>query len=329
MSKFNNILIGCDPEFVFTKNDQIKSMQTLLRSLNPNVEWMNEQFGYDAHGITGEIRPAPSANVYELLDNIKGCFRHGVSICPEIIFGDLLAGSMRFGEHLGGHIHIATNQSKKLANNTQVLMYILNMHIAYPLALLDSKDDADARHRRGYGTYGNNRIQEWGLEWRTPYSWLCDETLAGGVLAATKVIVQEFQRTERLDKIYGEFNHSLIQAYFDDHAVEEIVRFVKDFRPLDRLSKMELFKEYESLLVPMYEMAFRGEMRVNSTGNILTTWKGILPKNIVDLLEYRQMISEDQLLKLIGNSGADLYEDMMAGISKSYQAGPTEDGIPF
>ena len=149
-------LLGADPEFCLI--DEHGTIVTASRALSMN---MRAKFGPDGGGECAEIRPTPADTPRGLAASIRrtlarGYERYGYS---------MVAGTgSDLGYPTGGHLHLQLEPEN-------VDPHVLDVYIGLPLAALEPEVGRSWR-RKMYGRWGDIRSQNWGLEYRTPSSWL-------------------------------------------------------------------------------------------------------------------------------------------------------------
>ncbi|MDD4996368.1 MAG: hypothetical protein PHW15_02780 [Patescibacteria group bacterium] len=144
----DKITIGCDPEFeLFDSNGVLMVREDL------NVDGrLQNKIGADGHGMQLELRPNPSTDPKDVVDDLINLFG-SVAHLKVSTKGDQ--------EPLGGHIHFGAPTGKALTKYTE-LVRVLDHFIGNHFHTLDGR----ARH--GYGENGDIRYQPWGFEYRTP-----------------------------------------------------------------------------------------------------------------------------------------------------------------
>ena len=143
------ITIGCDPEFELYNSENM-----LLIGDDLNAEGrLQKKIGADGHGKQLELRPEPSENVEDVIDDLSNLFK-SVSHLRVDCKGDR--------EPLGGHIHfgITSNKHPMTLTYTQTIADVLDVFIGRHTQCLSGKA------RGQYGKLGDIRNQPWGFEYR-------------------------------------------------------------------------------------------------------------------------------------------------------------------
>jgi len=179
------ITIGCDPELIiFDKKTRVRADAILHRA---------EIFGCDGHSSTAELRPAAHNDTREVLNNIASLLMWFKETFPEY---SLIAGAHVDGEPIGGHIHIGGTLYPELNDRLDKVFYALNILV---------EPEEQTKKRSSVGSYGQRkefRRKPWGIEFRTPLSWLLSPYHALAYLGLAKLIVQ--YRDLDINKIYEE-----------------------------------------------------------------------------------------------------------------------------
>jgi len=171
------LLIGCDPEFtMIDKKGKPVCSNPYLEKLIPHFR---RKIGRDrgGGGYIWELRPNPSTNPREVVEEIRYLFSQIAIHCPETLQYTWLAGSSVKGLPLGGHIHFGVFLEKEMIMALDVLL-------APVVALIN-----DQEKLKGYGQLGDWRKKAHGFEYRSLGSWLWAPGITLGILALAQVIV--------------------------------------------------------------------------------------------------------------------------------------------
>jgi hypothetical protein len=192
------ITIGCDPEFLVMQGENTNT------NLNFNHVDENGHIGIDHSGRVGELRPKPGTP-YEVTMRIKNMFawikenHRGYSI----ICGG--GADSPHGQSIGGHIHVggiypiitkdghpswSRDGSRKLNPVVEVNKLILAFDFFIGLRLKKVPGGQRPARNSAYGKPSAVDITSWGLEYRTPPSWLTDPQLTESSLAIMKRITE-------------------------------------------------------------------------------------------------------------------------------------------
>lgn len=160
------VAVGCDPEL------ELK----IGRETIPGGDYFDEhELGHDGAYVPIEFRPPPGDG-FTVSQHISRIMREMYDrICHEEDVR-VLAGS-GYSIPLGGHIHISgpyRHWRERIDFLDVELSQFLNS-MSHGVRVID-------RRQRGYGLTGEVRENDWGIEYRTPLSWLSTPTLTCGAL---------------------------------------------------------------------------------------------------------------------------------------------------
>lgn len=179
------ITLGADPEMILTdhQGNLLHGHWTCTR-FDPAGR---NKFGQDTGGRTLELRPTPSPDPRQVVTRLKNIMKYACRKHPDLLNYKATAGSMA-GYPLGGHIHLGIpyEHRKYISELVQALDYFL----AIPLFLLEKP--AEMRERGGYHNFGAYNGKDFGVEYRTPSSWLVSKGVALGTMCVAKIVGQEF-----------------------------------------------------------------------------------------------------------------------------------------
>jgi hypothetical protein len=145
----------------------------------------------DGSGRPFEVRPDPSNDPMEVVENIANIFREAVSDEPRLASYNWIAGADPRGWPTGGHIHFGIMQPNgRFMVEPPKACARLDNHLGAILALIEGPEGS-LRRSHNYGLPGDYRIQQWGFEYRTPASWLTSPYVAAACLCLAKAIVWE------------------------------------------------------------------------------------------------------------------------------------------
>jgi len=185
------IQIGCDPEFLLMKgNSRINIADSFSRST------AHGDIGGD-HGFrVGELRPKHghpkdvTSNICALVLKLKN------DVNRHADFGETVkmvagGGGELTTESIGGHIHISglnfsmSNFSKsRMMSHEDRLILALDFFVGRRLKRVPGGKRASSN----YGQPSDVRSQSWGIEYRTPPSWLSEPKLTESTLAITYLV---------------------------------------------------------------------------------------------------------------------------------------------
>ena len=108
------ITLGCDPEFVMIDQEgNLVCSEPMLIRLSPHF---CRRIGRDGggKGYIWELRPRPSTDPREVVEEIRYLFSRIAIHCPETLQYTWLAGNSVKSFPLGGHIHFGVPPEKKM-----------------------------------------------------------------------------------------------------------------------------------------------------------------------------------------------------------------------
>ncbi|MAT59916.1 MAG: hypothetical protein CMF23_18230 [Ignavibacteriae bacterium] len=152
--------IGCDPELVCRRNGQFVHAHHYFKQ--------NSSFGLDGNNSICELRPGYSESPLDLTAKIQLVLEYGHDKHPELEF---YSGQYVDDYPIGGHIHLSVSPTDKLIDSLDTVLYSFSNCI-------DDKDQRYKRERTGYGKRKSYRRKSYGIEYRTPGSWLLSPTTA-------------------------------------------------------------------------------------------------------------------------------------------------------
>lgn len=194
------VTIGSDPEFGIidakTKR-QIRADSVLEPSYRTLV-------GVDGHSHLGEMRPIHGNDPFIHLGTIKRLMYalKGMVKTMEAAEGrsvEVIAGSMVADDFMGGHIHIGRKKSHKFIN-------VLDYYLMPIMACIEPKKPFLRRvtgrcsYGAEYGRLFDVRRKTYGVEYRTPQSWLYSESIARGILVTAWTLASYVRLLKRTPK---------------------------------------------------------------------------------------------------------------------------------
>lgn len=165
------LTLGADPELILHKDGKIA----------PANQYFNgsDEFGCDGNSTVAELRPKPAKTPWALVSYIAQLIDWGHKEFPDL---KMKAGPLAFDFSIGGHIHFNIPATPNRINNLDTLLGAVESHI-YP------SRDIEKRRSNGYGALSQYRRKSYGIEYRTPASWLTSPTIALVYLTLAKLAV--------------------------------------------------------------------------------------------------------------------------------------------
>ncbi len=214
---FNDILIGCDPEFFLTE-----------KGVGRNISASNFFSHYGEVGSDGglvEIRPRPDfkpkgvvSNIYELFNQVYHRIQtRGILKRLEI---EMVAASNHRDASAGFHIHFGLPETllrRKLQTAWIMsnMVNILDFYVGIPAILPEGNEDCKRRSERfsRYGKPGDHRVDSLTLEYRVPGGHLLRHpVLTWGILAIGTTVMKDL--LSRLNTYTEDFKR---KVYFDKY----------------------------------------------------------------------------------------------------------------
>lgn len=183
------ILLGADPEFLILSPENNSNREMPIIPADDVYSEIIVQdvgmVGQDGHSCVGELRfSRPFTNAKELTDATGVLLKNLVlNIDPRLI---IVGGSGRYGEAIGGHIHLG---HATIHNHAAYLSDVMDLMIAIPLLLLSDREAAKMRICEScYGKLGSIAVGYRRLEYRPLPSWLVSRSYTLAVLTMAEMI---------------------------------------------------------------------------------------------------------------------------------------------
>jgi len=197
------LTIGSDPEFILIDKSKeiIEAKNYLVNSFEEEDVWddVDPEIGINGNEILGELRPQH----YD--DPIKHYRRIGYVLNKTLEFIDdndlsLLAGSGTCLDNeicTGGHIHFGIEEKYQTDEFYNKLKRSLDICLSIPLLFIEKyPENIYRRTNTPYGSLGSIRTPFYGLEYRTPASWLVTPRITRSVLSLAFSIYNEVFNVE-------------------------------------------------------------------------------------------------------------------------------------
>ena len=200
--------IGADPEFsIILQNKRIDACATMREILKGKKEFKHcdndmgfdvakfGNIGWDGASQTGEIRPAPSYDPKDVVNNIAGLFK---------AFGKYMSifelSTLSQHASIGGHVHFEANENWSSQKQKSIHLQMISFYL--PILMAENKINLALRIRQGYGSMNDSRWENKGYddnhnpvrtyEFRCPSAeWLTSPKIANAVLSYLGVIYNE------------------------------------------------------------------------------------------------------------------------------------------
>lgn len=176
--------IGADPEVVLVDEDGSPL------SADDYLSYETQGIGTDGCGETAEIRPKPSNSILAVVASIRMLMQ---DFRAETKF-DFVSGALYDGQTLGGHVHFGYVEPTSGCNCNTATPIIMNDAVReidkvyFPWEEgIANKNEIKRREDRGYGGRNAWKAQPHGFEYRTPFSWLYNPTMAVAAIGLCEI----------------------------------------------------------------------------------------------------------------------------------------------
>ena len=280
MTKAFNFTIGADPEFVCL--DQFGKIIHASDVVDDDDETPSE-FGHDGCESVFEVRPSPHVNPPTVINRIRNIFLNSIRLHPELLQYRWTAGSVVNGHPIGGHIHFGISD---YTNNYQYIVSILDVYLGLPLLLLEKVNEAKNRRKKSYGKKGDFRDPDYGLEYRTPSSWLVSPQIAVAALCLAKTIVYEYLNTNFHSVITI---NSINKTDFNQVYRNKLKKIFYSVWP--HITRMQLYPKYQSYINLIYFLILHNRTW-HPYGDLKQTW-GLVDSSLENRLISMRCIWSD------------------------------------
>lgn len=211
----NKLTIGADPEIVLV-NPLTGKYISAQEVINAGT---SEPFGLDGNPTTIEIRPDYADNPLELVDNIDRLLRKASKDFPQAFRLDMKPSNTSV--IVGGHLHFGHNLLMKTSMRS-LTAEALDTLLAPLMAMVENTQDRQARINSSYGKLYDWRPAEWGLEYRTPASWIANRKLAEAVCCLGYSIVKQAIENPDIMNNFISIPHSELKTIYDKNCIETL-----------------------------------------------------------------------------------------------------------
>ena len=228
--------IGADPEFgALDRSGNIVCASDYVDGGN------DVEFGCDGNDMTFELRPAPSKNPLQIVNNIHDIFVRKTIETPEILKLKWIAGTWHAGYPFGGHVHFGL--SNRQVNHSEAINH-LDHYVGVVSLLLEVKADGIKRREDSYGGMGDMRTQSWGFEYRPMSSWLSSPYVAAAILCLSKTVMYE-----KLNNPNFKWHQFAVPADFRNMNQERILsKFPEIWADITKMYLYQQYKPYIDLI---------------------------------------------------------------------------------
>ncbi len=262
--------IGSDPEFLFVKDGSLYNASNLYSGTG-----MNDEIGVDGHASTAELRPKAKTNPIEHFNEIEKNLKKVYSKVKSMGI-TTLAGSKKFGDIIGGHIHFGNvyiHANDGTLTNKDIVN-ILDLYLGLPLMMVEEEKESSNR-KLSYGQLSDVRKQPHGFEYRTPSSWLVSRGITKSALCLAYTVMDAYLQNGK--KIY---NESIYRGTIDRIKFNKTNK--KYYSQLmgyvyHKIKQMPLYGTYHKEINSLFSMIKLG-MVWKSNADIFSNW-GIKERN--------------------------------------------------
>lgn len=273
--------IGCDPEFVLVDNTGHLTSANSYPFFNSTQE--DSKIGCDGSGTPVEIRtaPVPTNKVQLMLDDINNSFSRIARFCNDKNF-NLYAGAYKKSTCIGGHIHFGgrdlTHDPRYQSSGKQKfqikLVHLLDTYFTPMSNFFITSEELGRRIRSSHGSYGvlgQYRRQDWGIEYRTPYSFLISPLITKGLFSLACLLSSHYKKIKFNDKLIREVKHYYMDLgeHFTPIRLKSIYKTIKP-NILKMMSWHSPNPKQNSSILSLFSLIERG--RMPKTMNVLTNY---------------------------------------------------------
>jgi hypothetical protein len=226
------MFIGTDPEFILTDkygHSVNASTRSFFASSRP---W--SKIGCDGSGFPAEIRtdPVPIDRIDLMMDDINNTFTKIGRFCKKEKL-NMFGGAYKKGYAIGGHLHFGWNKLifdpriKKNDIYTKKLIHVLDCYFT-PISnyFVDDKQLWKRSNGTSYGNLSAYRKQNYGVEYRTPYSFLLSPLITTGLFSLACLVAKHSQKIKTndqlKDKVLKYYNNG-----FSKNKLDNIYKIIK------------------------------------------------------------------------------------------------------
>ncbi len=196
------ITLGCDPELVCRINGEFTSASNYFK--------YRSSMGVDGNDEIAELRPGYSTSPIDLTAKIRTVLEYGHEQYPNLEF---ISGHYVDDNPIGGHIHLGVEPTPEVIEALDIVLSAFS-------DCIDDQEQVIYRRESGYGKKKSYRNKHYGLEYRTPGSFLLSPTVAlvTFTLAKLAVIGAEEDKLD-FDKLKGRDDPCAFLLNFEDYLV--------------------------------------------------------------------------------------------------------------
>lgn len=267
-------MIGTDPEFVLC--DRYHDLMSARRFtfFSSTKRW--SKIGCDGAGTPVEIRTTPVAinKIGIMLNDMNTSLNRISRFCEKRQYR-LYAGAWKKGCPIGGHLHFGHSD---LINDIRIneynkpalkLVHLLDCYFTPIMNHFISADEISKRLKHsGYGRLGQFRIQDYGIEYRTPYSFLLSPLLTSSMFSLACLLASHYKTTKVDTRLQVD-----MEKYYEDLSPKRLEKILKTIKPkiLKMMSWYSPNPRHNSQILTLFSLIERGK-KIKSH-NILKNYK--------------------------------------------------------
>jgi hypothetical protein len=234
--KVIDFTIGADPEFACTTSNGQMITSTDYVSNEEGIE-----FGSDGNGITFEIRPAPSKDPIQVVNNIYDILVRQIIKEPQFLKFRWVAGTWYGGYPFGGHVHFGI--PKRLITHEQAVNF-LDHYVGIVSILMEKREHGLRRRADEYGYMGNFRKQDWGFEYRVMSSWVAEPYVSAAMLCLSKTVMYEVLNNPKFE--WHKF--AVKDDFFKMNQKRVLEQFPAIWADITKMYLYQVYKPYIDLI---------------------------------------------------------------------------------
>lgn len=165
------LTLGCDPELVCRMNGEFTPASSYFR--------FRSSMGLDGNEEIAEIRPGFCTSPIDLTAKIRTVLEYGHEQNPDLEF---YAGHYVDDYPIGGHIHLGVEATLDIIDGLDIVLSSLSN-------VIDDEEQVIQRRESGFGKVKAYRNKSYGLEYRTPGSFLLSPAIALATFTLAKLAV--------------------------------------------------------------------------------------------------------------------------------------------
>ncbi|GAG32409.1 unnamed protein product, partial [marine sediment metagenome] len=186
------------------------------------------------------------------------------------------------------------NERHKKRQNIEKLVYLLDYYLTPIMHRFIDHREVAKRHNRGYGRIHAYRHQKWGIEYRTPYSFLASPLLTKGLYALACLIAHHYYKiklTSPQKSIVTRYGDKLSNGYPADDLEKIIIKNAKP-KILRMMSLYSPNPQYNGDIISMFNLVEQGKKL--KTNDVLANYgyKNQESQPVITLANYSGKMNE-------------------------------------